>query len=325
METADILTMVLLGLILVVCWAVVPGLIAGWLLREGGRRFKWGFAFSAVFGPFAVLAALLFIFLAGRISSARTHRRTHPMHYDVPVLGHLHASTAWILAGLATFLCMWMLGGIGFEVFYHRPPGDDGQRVFGLARKVTAPMQAPQSESQANTTLPASKPAAVVKSDEAPSQPPRSSVLGAITSQPAQPGQLAASASPVTTLPDQSTSPARVELTSTAPSPQPTSTSQVNSSAPQGNVAVAPPKPPTVGRAAVISELTSSLSARGYKAHATVSGDSRTSTLSISCATLTRSAGNQILGNSRMREALKATGIRIVVMINGQESWTYML
>ena len=36
-------------------------------------------------------------------------------------------------------------------------------------------------------------------------------------------------------------------------------------------------------------------------------------------------AGNQLLGNRRLRESLKAAGVRIVVMVNGQESWTYIL
>jgi hypothetical protein len=42
-------------------------------------------------------------------------------------------------------------------------------------------------------------------------------------------------------------------------------------------------------------------------------------------ATLTREEGNQLLGNGRLRGALKSAGVRIVVMMNGQQSWTYML
>jgi hypothetical protein len=71
--------------------------------------------------------------------------------------------------------------------------------------------------------------------------------------------------------------------------------------------------------------VTQSLASRGHRVHASVSGDAQTSTLSLSGATLTREAGNQILGNARLRQALKSAGVRIVVMVNGQESWTYML
>jgi hypothetical protein len=86
-----------------------------------------------------------------------------------------------------------------------------------------------------------------------------------------------------------------------------------------------PTNPPGVSRQAAISEVTRGLGARGHNVHASVSGDAQTSTLSLSGATLTREAGNQVIGNRRVRESLKAAGVRIVVMINGQESWTYML
>jgi hypothetical protein len=66
------------------------------------------------------------------------------------------------------------------------------------------------------------------------------------------------------------------------------------------------------------------LTSAGHKVHASLSGDAQTATLSLSGATLTRGAGNQLLAG-RVRQALKAAGVRIVVMINGQESWTYIL
>jgi hypothetical protein len=71
--------------------------------------------------------------------------------------------------------------------------------------------------------------------------------------------------------------------------------------------------------------VTRDLSARGYRVHAALSGDAQTTTLSLSGATLTRGVGNQLLGNGRLRGALKAAGVRIVVMVNGDESWTYIL
>jgi hypothetical protein len=56
-----------------------------------------------------------------------------------------------------------------------------------------------------------------------------------------------------------------------------------------------------------------------------LSGDSQSATLSLTGASLTRDAGNQLLGNGRLRGALKAAGVRIVVLMNGEQSWTYML
>jgi hypothetical protein len=84
-------------------------------------------------------------------------------------------------------------------------------------------------------------------------------------------------------------------------------------------------KASTQSREAAVSEVTQSLASSGHKVHAVLSGDAQTKTLSLTGATLTREAGNQLLGNRRLREALKGAGVRIVVMVNGQESWTYML
>lgn len=329
METADILTMILFGLIVAACWVVVPGLITGWLLRESGRRFWWGFALGAVCGALGVLAAVVFVSIADRRGGRGTsRRRSARTHYDVPLLGRLHASTAWTLAGLATFLCVWVLGGIGYEVFYRYPRSNDdaGRRASADSHGSPVPAAslnggtqsaADSAETQTNAA------ASAVKNDAETRGRP--SVLGALNPQQPRSDQLSTSASPVAASAGQAVSLEGVELTGVAPSPQPSAASHANAATPAGNTAAAPPKPAAPSRAAIISELTGGLAARGYRAHATVSGDSRTSTLSISCATLTRAAGNQLLGNSRTREALRSAGIRIVVMINGQESWTYML
>lgn len=326
METTDILTMILFGLIVAACWVATPGLIAGWLLRESGWSFKWGFLLGAVCGPLGVLLALTFVFLADR-RAARFYSSRHRaarVHYNVPAIGRLHASTAWTLAGLAIFMCLWALGGISYELFY-RHQNEEQHRAAGNKRKAAAPSNEIPDNSQAlNSALTDAQTAATVKRDGEMS--PRPSMIGALTAQPAPANQLTAGAAPSSAQPEQTASLEGVTLTGVAPTPQPTAPLSANMAAAQGNVAAAAPsKPAGPSRAAIISELTSALGARGFKAHATVSGDARTSTLSISCATLTRAAGNQLLGNGRTRESLKAAGIRIVVMINGEESWSYML
>ena len=107
-------------LLLVLFWAVVPGLIAGWMLHERGRRFWRGLLVGAVCGPLGILATLTFIYFSDR-RAARTRKhgrgRAFRVFYDVPVVGRLHVSTVWALAGLATFLCAWMVGGIAYEVY----------------------------------------------------------------------------------------------------------------------------------------------------------------------------------------------------------------
>src|SRR5215213_1826770 len=104
--------------LLIFFWAVVPGLITGWMLRERGRSFLPGLLLGAVCGPLGILGALAFIYVSDR-RQARGHgrRRAVRVFYDIPVVGRLHVSTVWALAGLATFLCLWMVGGITYEVY----------------------------------------------------------------------------------------------------------------------------------------------------------------------------------------------------------------
>jgi hypothetical protein len=71
--------------------------------------------------------------------------------------------------------------------------------------------------------------------------------------------------------------------------------------------------------------LVEGLSALGYRAHAALSGAGKATTLSVTGASLTRQAGAQWLSNPRTRQGLKAAGVSVVVLMNGQESWTFML
>src|SRR5215207_8479144 len=104
--------------LLIFFWAVVPGLITGWMLRERGRSFLPGLLLGAVCGPLGILGVLTFIYIADR-RRARGRVRGHAVRvfYDIPVVGRLHVSTVWMLAGVATFLCLWMIGGITYEVY----------------------------------------------------------------------------------------------------------------------------------------------------------------------------------------------------------------
>jgi hypothetical protein len=71
--------------------------------------------------------------------------------------------------------------------------------------------------------------------------------------------------------------------------------------------------------------LVSELSALGYRVHAALSGAGKATTLSVTGATLTRQAGAQWLSDPRTRQGLKAAGVSVVVVMNGQDSWTFML
>src|SRR5215210_2084879 len=108
------------ALLIILFWAVVPGLITGWMLRERGRSFLPGLLLGAVCGPLGILGTLTFIYISDRRrASGRSRGRGQAVRvfYDIPVVGRLHVSTVWMLAGLATFLCLWMVGGITYEFY----------------------------------------------------------------------------------------------------------------------------------------------------------------------------------------------------------------
>lgn len=318
--------MLLFLLLLVLFWAVVPGLIAGWMLHERGRSFWRGLLVGTLCGPLGILATLAFIYFSDR-RAARTrkqgHGRAFRVFYDVPVVGRLHVSTVWALAGLATFLCAWMIGGIAYEVYW-----TDRSDVLD-ARDATAGLETgskPRSRQAAQAGgEPAADPRQPTPAQNNTSSQARTSLMGNIAAQPSQPGGTRADNS--STQPGQSATPDGTDASTVAPRPV---SSAPEASGGVGGTANAPTPAPTAkapaqGRESAVAEVTQSLAARGHRVHASLSGDSQTSTLSLSGATLTREAGNQILGNARLRQALKSTGVRIVVMVNGQESWTYML
>ena len=306
--------------LLIFFWAVVPGLITGWMLRERGRSFIPGLLLGAVCGPLGILGALTFIYISDRRQArARGRRRAMRVFYEIPVVGRLHVSTVWALAGLATFLCLWMVGGITYEVY---------RAKLSLP---SAPEQARQTaadSTQTKSLLPTNAPAekqtpGTLSAEQAQgntSAQARSALLGNFSGQPGQP---AAGTAP----PGNSATSLQPAPTAANPAEQPAPGAPAPAAAPQPNAPPTPqpPRATAPARADAVAEVTRDLASRGHRVHATVSGDSQTATLSLTGATLTREAGNQLLGNGRLRGALKAAGVRVVVLMNGEQSWTYML
>jgi hypothetical protein len=318
-------------LLIIFFWAVVPGLITGWMLGERGRSFLPGLLLGIVCGPLGILGALAFIYVSDRRRArgrANVRSRAVRVFYEIPLVGRLHVSTVWALAGLATFLCLWMVGGISYEFYKDElsPPATPEQ------------VQTAAAESSKPGTLVETDPAAGQQSADSrlnaqaqanTSTQTRSALVGNLSNQAGQASDGGARAvnaptgwqtpQPGAVGPASPTSAPQQELAASAPSVPPATAA----------AAVPPPAPPTrpsgQTRAEAVAEVTRDLASRGHRVHAALSGDSQTATLSLTGATLTRAAGNQILGNMRLRGALKAAGVRIVVVLNGDESWTYIL
>lgn len=313
--------------LLVIFWAVVPGLITGWMFRERGRRFVPGFLLGIVCGPLGILAALIFIYVAERRDAHRrpaSRARAVRVFYDIPVVGRLHVSTVWALAGVATFLCLWMVGGIGYELYRadlnptplehaaDTPPGALQAREHSAA--IT-----PQAGSPSND----SRVAAPVQ-ENIPTQP-RAALLGNISAQPGQAAHATTRSENSSTQGSQPRSPDTSGTAAVSSQPEAKTTTPSPSHASEAAASSASAKAPVQSREAAVSEVTRELFSQGHRVHAALSGDAQTTTLSLSGESLTREAGNQLLGKRRLRESLKAAGVRIVVMVNGQESWTYIL
>ncbi|HEX8149156.1 MAG TPA: hypothetical protein VF591_18380 [Pyrinomonadaceae bacterium] len=309
--------------LLIFFWAVVPGLITGWMLRERGRSFLPGLLLGAVCGPLGILGVLTFIYVSDRRrASGRGRGRGHAVRvfYDIPVVGRLHVSTVWALAGVATFLCLWMIGGITYEVYRAElnpktKPEQARQTANESAQpKALLPTNAPPEKTPRETPL-------AEQSQGNTSTQARSALLGNFSGQPGQPADVHAPAGnsatnwqPAPTTAGNAPQPAPAAPAAAAVTPQPNAPPT-----PQ------PPKAPAPARADAVAEVTRDLASRGHRVHASLSGDSQSATLSLTGASLTRDAGNQLLGNGRLRGALKAAGVRIVVLMNGEQSWTYML
>ncbi|HEX7318094.1 MAG TPA: hypothetical protein VF297_29595 [Pyrinomonadaceae bacterium] len=307
--------------LLIFFWAVVPGLITGWMLRERGRSFLPGLLLGVVCGPLGILGVLTFIYVADRRQArGQGHRRAVRVFYDIPVVGRLHVSTVWALAGVATFLCLWMVGGITYEAYRAAlsPEGVPEQARASASEpaqpRALLPSSPPSEKQTPETHLPE-------QSQASPANQARAALIGNFSAQPNQP---AAGAAPTG---NSATSWQPAPPTADNPAQPPAGAPAPAAATPQPN-AQPTPQPasaPAPSRADAVSDVTRDLASRGHRVHAAVSGDSRSSTLSLTGATLTREAGNQLLGNGRLRGALKAAGVRIVVMMNGEQSWTYML
>lgn len=308
-------------LLITIFWAVVPGLLAGWMMRERGKRFASGLLLGFFLGPLGVLVALAYIYLDERRHGGR-HERAFRVFYDLPLVGRLHVSTVWALAGVLTFVCIWALGGLWFELDRGDRAGEQGRET---ASNTGETRPSATASAQGDPAGDAQKADAISKGSASPAPP--SHIIGGLTGQPGQsstqgpPGQERATAqnAPAPLPPDPFPSaPSGQAQPSVAPPPAPAPTTQSGQAPPQ------PAAPPAHAREAAVAEATRALGSAGHRVHASLSGDAKTATLSLSGATLTRGAGNQLLAG-RVRQALKASGVRIVVMVNGQESWTYIL
>jgi hypothetical protein len=216
-----------------------------------------------------------------------------------------------------------MVGGITYE-FYRNGLGTAAQDEL-----LDAAAEAPKSRSLVEGPTPetqhVSEPGANAQAQSGHPAQGHAALLGNVPAQTEPSGQAPASqertAPVLAPLP-----PGEVNPTLIPPQSRGAVAGQLTPPTVQSVPGAAPPaKAPARPRADAVAEVTRDLASKGHRVYASLSGDAQTATLSLTGATLTRAAGNQLLGNTRLRSALKAAGIRIVVVVNGGESWTYIL
>ncbi|HZI18919.1 MAG TPA: hypothetical protein VEY09_10025 [Pyrinomonadaceae bacterium] len=319
--------MLLTFLLFFLLWSLGPGLLALWVCREGRRSPLAGFLSGLILGPFGVVAALLLVKLAGRAGApggGQTAEAPVRLSYKVPVVGRLHVSTVWALAGLATFICAWGVGGLGYEVLYPSPPGAEASERAGVAGGTGQTGGAGVSQRPATGADALPTDAQTLQANLARTQMPPASFLDSLANRSKQaqsaPAQVGAAVAGTETLAQ--------AAPNDPPAAQPEAPAQQNSPAPAPiNVAPTPTaaQPPAPASQSAVGEVIRLFGSNGHRVHASLSGAGRATTLSVSGPTLTRAAGSQLLGNGRVREALKASGVRVVVLVNGADSWTFLL
>src|SRR2546421_842079 len=239
-------------LLAVFFWAVVPGLITGWMRRERGRSFFPGLFLGTVFGPFAILTTLAFIYFAERNAARRRrpkHGRAVRVFYDIPVVGRLHVSTVWALAGLATFLCLWMIGGIGYE-FYRTGLLPEESGGGATARAVR---EKKTSDANSSAVAPSAESKLTSSAQANNSAQTRAALLGNISTQP---GQAATSASRSENSSSQTGQPTSSDAGNTlALVSQPGANSTAPTPSPSAAAPAPPAKAPSQSREAAVAEV----------------------------------------------------------------------
>ncbi|HEX8354165.1 MAG TPA: hypothetical protein VF611_14755, partial [Pyrinomonadaceae bacterium] len=260
--------MLIWALLVIFFWAVVPGLITGWMLGERGRSFLPGLLLGAVCGPLGILGALAFIYVSDRRRArgrANVRGRAVRVFYEIPLVGRLHVSTVWALAGLATFLCLWMVGGISYE-FYRAElsPHTAPEQVQKAAAESAGPRALVGTDPVAGQQQPDSRLNAQAQSNT--SAQTRSALVGNLSNPAGQAAQGGARADNTSTGWQQQQTGAAVPAASSAAQQEPAAFAPSVQPAP----APAPPTTPAHGppsrqaRSEAVAEVTRDLGSRGH-------------------------------------------------------------
>jgi hypothetical protein len=316
--TATALQFGLCVFLIIACWAIAPALICERRLRALDAGRGWGLVVGIVFGPLGVATVNLYISERYMVQHTAPHtytqlRHTTSLQSTKPKLS--------IRGDLLALACLWavvLLGSTLLNADTVSPAAQVAIHQAGHSRPSSMPTQG------AATTLQVSGTIAAPREDDLSLQTTnRPARLEATVPEAGEQRRLRES------LPTASLAPAASESTA---SPAPTAPpAQRNPSTPNqsagtsaATAALSTSVKPTADSASA-GELMQLVVPANLRAHGTISGMGSATTLTIACADCTYELGAERLRDASSRATLKAAGVHIVVLINGQDSWTFML
>ena len=303
------------------CWAIAPALICERRLRTLAAGRGWGLVIGGLLGPLGV--AVVNIYISEQcvaLLTSSTHAQRHPRLASHLRNGELRLSMRGDILALA---CLWaavLLGSILFALDNVSSDAQVATRKAGHTQLSSIPAQKGSSEA-----LQVSTP--TVTSAEDLSLQTLNRAARATTPGGTMSSELTRSNenSPATPLPTAGSESTAITLPATQPTQSNSSVSAPSAGTGATGVALGPPVNSTVTAAASTTELMRLVVPSNFKAHGTISGAGSATTLTIACADCTYALGAERLSSASTRATLKTAGVRVVVLINGQDSWTFML
>ncbi|HEX8456138.1 MAG TPA: hypothetical protein VF656_02355 [Pyrinomonadaceae bacterium] len=304
-------------LLIAACWAVAPAIICERMLRALDFGRGRGLIVGCLLGPLGVAAVNIYISLRGlSLNPARGGMRRWPP----PLAARLwEPDRKFSMRGdLLAFVCLWaviFLCGtlLPFDKLRRasNSPAGIAQTSFPRMQEEVAPI-APQATATAPTP-----------SVESSSQPFNRTPQQERGLSESQKLTLLNEAQPITPPPAGSEANAAPGATALPAQPNSNTSAQSAETSAAASAGAAVPQVKPGGMSA--GELMRLVVPSNFKAHGTISGSGRTTTLTIVCAECTYEIGTGRLRNAGTRATIKAAGVRVVVLMNGQDSWTFML
>ena len=305
-------------LLLIACWVIAPALICERRLRALHLGRGWGLIVGCVFGPLGVAAINIYISL--QCLSHRTRRTEmgpwQPSGAGVPGERHKLSMRDDALA----LVCLWTAVLLGSTLWTIDDLNPTAQTTTPTASH--SQQSSGSAQGAGPTALQISGATAATSVEGLSSQPLSQTTRPAAVLNGSKEQALSGERQAVATLPVTGGE-GNENAASTAPPAQPAPSAAAQSGGTAQGASMPQAKPTGAGASA--GELMRLIVPSNLKAHGTISGSGSGTTLTIACAECTYELVAGRLRSGSARSIIKAAGVRVVVLVNGQDSRTFML